>query len=88
MNLDSQKFIDLIYKERERYFNLPGAEWDGKNNPNDWVAKAAKYLLRNVGTGISKPSVAEFQDDLIKSAAVILAALEHIELMKNRKELL
>jgi hypothetical protein len=45
-------------------------------------------LLRNVGTGISKPSVAEFQDDLIKSAAVILAALEHIELMKNRKELL
>jgi hypothetical protein len=83
----SHQFIELIHNERERYFNLPGAEWDSKNNPNDWVAKAAKYLSRNVGTGLTKPSVADFQDDLIKSAAVILAALEHIDSMKIRKEL-
>lgn len=88
MNPRFEKFLYAIELERERQFDLPGSEWDSKNSPNDWVAKAAKYLVRNVGTGVTKPFSGEFADDLIKSAAVIIATLEHIESMKERKELL
>ena len=87
MNNKLTDILFLIQQERERQFDLPGSEWDYKNTPNDWMAKAAKYLVRNVGTGINKPSVKDFTEDFIKSAAVIVATLEHIEQMRNRKEL-
>lgn len=87
MNERFKKIFEDCQKERERQFDLPGSEWDHKNSPNDWVAKAAKYLVRNVGTGISKPSVEDFAEDLIKSMAVIIATLEHIPHMKDRNEL-
>lgn len=78
-----KELIDLILQERERQFNLPGAEWDGKNTPNDWIAIASSYCLSSTARKHTTPDGAEFADDLIKAAAVILAALENVPGMKK-----
>ena len=77
------KIVDLILAERQRQFNLPGSEWDMKNAPNDWIAIAASYLAASTRKKHTKPTADGFEDDLIKAAAVILAALEHVENMRN-----
>lgn len=77
------EFVDLIVAAREKQFNLPGAEWDTKNTPNDWIAIAASYLTSASTRKHTKPKADEFEDDLIKAAAVILAALENSESMRN-----
>ena len=78
-----QEMIERILAERDRQFNLPGAEWDAKNTPNDWMAIASSYCLSNTARKHTKPSGQEFEDDLIKAAAVILAALENVPVMKQ-----
>ncbi len=78
-----QEFVDLILAEREKQFNMPGSEWDGKNAPNDWIAIAATYLTSASSRKHTKPRADEFEDDLVKAAAVILAALENIQSMRN-----
>jgi hypothetical protein len=75
--------IDKVLAERDRQFNLPGSEWDHTNKPNDWIAIAASYLLRGSCRNHLAPLADSFEDDLVKAAAVILAALEHAELMKT-----
>lgn len=78
-----QQIVDLILAERDRQFNLPGSEWDGKNTPNDWLAIASSYCLRGTARKHTTPDGDEFEDDLIKAAAVILAALENVPGMKK-----
>jgi hypothetical protein len=76
--------VQRILEERERQYQLPGCEYDLRNTPNDWAAIAASYVLRSVALKHTKPALEEFQDDLVKAAAVILAALEHLELMQQK----
>lgn len=83
-----QEWIDRILAERDRQFNLPGAEWDGKNTPNDWMAIASSYCLSSTARKHSTPDGEEFADDLVKAAAVILAALENVPGMKTKGTLL
>ena len=78
------EFVDRIVSERVKNFNLPGAEWDAKNSPNDWIAIAATYLTGSSSRKHTVPSADEFEDDLVKAAAVILAALEHVSSMRDR----
>lgn len=73
--------ISRIVEERDRQFNLPGREFDMRNRPNDWIALICKYASRDTGSLHSAPSRLDFEDDLIKAGAIILAALEHIEVM-------
>ena len=73
--------------ERERQFNLPGSEFDMNNGPNDWVAIASRYLSEGARSRGITPSQKEFEDCLVKAAAVILAALDHSEHMKVEKRL-
>lgn len=82
-----RELIELILQERERQFNLPGAEWDGKNTPNDWMAIASSYCLSSTARKHTIPDGDEFSSDLIKAAAVILAALENIPHMENNGSL-
>jgi hypothetical protein len=82
--------LDLIRQERDRQRSLPGAEFDVKNSVNDWVAIASHYLSEPAkrkgptshwgGVSVSK---ADYEDSLIKAAAVIVAALEHSETLKK-----
>ena len=87
MSLDA--IIDEIKQERSRQYNLPGSEWDIKNSPNDWIAIASYYLTQNTrrATMLTPPSSDEYKNDLTKAAAVILAALEHLDSMKDNKDL-
>lgn len=73
--------ISRIEEERERQYNLPGSEEDIRNTPNEWAAIAGHYLFEEVRRGKNNPDLLDFQDNLIKAAAVILAALESIPAM-------
>ena len=83
MSARRQEIVDRIHSERERHFNLPYSELDVKNTPNDWIAIATSYLSSGAGRKHSKPTAADFEDDMIKAAAVILAALENIQSMRS-----
>jgi preprotein translocase subunit Sss1 len=76
--------IQKIINERSRQFNLPGREFDINNNPNDWAALSSAYCLDNVTRNHRKPEVEEFIDSLIKAAAIIVGALEHVDIMTKK----
>lgn len=80
-------FIERIKQERERQFSLPGSEFDMNNGPNDWVAIAARYLSEGACSRGIVPSQEDFEDCLVKAAAVILAGLDHCNHMKAEKRL-
>jgi|TARA_B100000085_G_scaffold62163_1_gene54971 hypothetical protein len=81
--------LESVLKERERQVDLPGSEHDANNTPNDWIAIASYYLTQNTrrATMLTPPSSDEYKNDLTKAAAVILAALEHLDSMKDNKDL-
>jgi hypothetical protein len=81
------EILQLIIAERERQFNLPGREFDILNTPNDWSGLVCKYASRGIVSHHTRTSRDEFVDDLVKAAAVILAALEHADLLVERKQL-
>lgn len=85
--IERAELLKLIEAERLRHKDLPGSEWDHNNTPNDWVAIVSHYVANDVRRNGSIPSSEDYKASLIKSAAIILAALEHIEIMKERKEL-
>lgn len=86
--------LERIKQERDRQKSLPGSEFDSKNAVNDWIAIAGHYLnepAKRKGPtshwgGVSS-SQADFEDSLIKAAAVIVAALEHSDLLKKKGDL-
>jgi len=88
------ELLDRIKQERDRQKTLPGSEWDAKNSVNDWIAIAGHYLNEPAmrkssasylrGGGIEQD---EYEECLIKAAAVILAALEHSDTLKSNGEL-
>jgi hypothetical protein len=81
--------LESVLKERERQVDLPGSEHDANNTPNDWIAIASYYLTQNTrrATMLTPPSSEEYETDLTKAAAVIIAALEHLDSMKEKKNL-
>ena len=83
------EILEDILKERERQVELSGSEYDVNNSPNDWIAIASYYLSQNTrrATMLTPPLSDDFKNDFTKAAAVILAALEHLESMKDKKDL-
>lgn len=82
-----EALLERIRAERQRQADLPGSEWDAKNAPGDWVAMITHYVSAEVRRNGLVPETEEFEDNLVKAAAVILAALENVEVMKARNEL-
>lgn len=72
-----------VGNERERQYNLPGREFDMTNTPNDWVAIIGRYCFEETRRGAVKPTRANFEDSLVKAAAVIMAALQHTSIMEK-----
>lgn len=87
MSSQLDTFIERIRQERQRQLDLPGSEWDRRNTPGEWVAIVNHYVANDVRRNGTVPESEAFQDSLIKAAAVILAALEHVEVMENREQL-
>lgn len=73
--------------ERDRQYHLPGSEWDARHQPNDWLAIAASYLLKEPSRKGAVPTREDFEDTLVKALAVIIAALEHAEAMQRDRRL-
>lgn len=80
-------FIKLIQEERKRQRSLPGSEFDLTNGPNDWAAIASKYVTESAQCHGIKPLKSDFQDSMVKAAAIIVAALDHIEYMEKEGRL-
>ena len=89
MSIKRDSILDRIKQERERQVNIPGSEFDARNTPNDWIAIATYYLAQETirATLLDAPSAVDLEQELIKAAAVIVAALEHSELMKDEGKL-
>lgn len=83
-----EEIIEKIREERQRQFDLPGSEWDARNTPGDWVALIGHYLNENVRKNGVDPLAEDFEDSLVKAAAIIVAALQHVDNMKDRQQLL
>ena len=79
MNNKRQKILDDISVERDRQYQLPGSEYDQKHSINDWIAITAQYLGRCAHRKHLPNTVGDQRDSLIKAAAVIVAALEHLD---------
>ena len=91
----SDIFLAKIKQERDRQQTLPGSEFDGENSVNDWIAIAGHYLnepaVRRSSASFNRGRTdiqEEFEDCLIKAAAVILAALEYSDALKKSGKLL
>lgn len=82
-----EQLVERVRQERQRQLDLPGSEWDRKNTPGDWIAIVSHYVAAEVRRNGVVPSREEFEDNLIKAAAVIFAALEYAEVMENRDQL-
>lgn len=76
--------IQRLLDERARHLDMPGSEWDAHNTPSDWVAIASHYLNNEVRRAGLLPDRESFEGSLIKAAAVILAALEHADVMEKQ----
>lgn len=94
MSENLETLLERIKQERDRQRSLPGSEFDEKNSVNDWVAIAGHYLNEPAkrkgptshwgGVPVSKT---DYEDSLIKAAAVIVAALEHADVLKKKGDL-
>ena len=82
-----EKIIEKIQQERLRQFDIPGSEWDSQNSPGDWIALISHYVSKEVRAKGVAPLTVDFEEALIKAAAVIIAALEHIPAMEDRDQL-
>jgi hypothetical protein len=87
MSAARQKILDEISGERNRQFNLPGSEFDQKHTINDWIAIAGQYLTRAADRKHIPYDYTDSRFDLVKSAAIIVAALEHLDRKTTANEL-
>ena len=86
--MNRSDILERIKSERERQLDLPGSELDANNTVNDWVAIAGYYLSQEARRATTNQTrQTDFESELVKAAAVIVAALEHSENMKDKGEL-
>jgi hypothetical protein len=83
MSAARQIILDEISGERDRQYNLPGSEYDQRHSINDWIAIASQYLTRGADRKHTRVDLDEQRESLIKAAAVIVAALEHMDRPKT-----
>lgn len=82
-----EDIFTVVAAERERQFDLPGAEHDVNKGPNDWIATIVSCLGETATRHGVPPSQDEFENALKKASAVIVAAFQHADLMKSKNRL-
>ena len=63
---------------------LPGSESDTKKSVNDWLMTAIFYLAQARQRGLENTTKEVYENELITSASIILAALEHSDFMSDK----
>lgn len=76
--------LNRISSERDRQLNMPGSEEDVCKNPNDFIAIAVSYLSEEARRFGHRPTQEDYEESLVKAAAVIVAALEVTPMMITR----
>jgi hypothetical protein len=79
MTTTREVILGEISGERDRQFNLPGSEFDQLHTVNDWIAIAAQYLTRSADRKHTKGDYSDQRESFLKAAAVIVAAIEHLD---------
>lgn len=79
--------LNLISAERDTQLERVGVEHDVEKYPNDWISTIASHLTEASSRNGVNPSAEEFERALVKSAAIIVAAIEHGEMMKEKRRL-
>lgn len=82
-----EEIINAIFEERTRQLDAPRTEFDSLKTPNDWMSVAAHYLFDGAVRGGGTSSADAFTSNIIKTAAVLIAAAEHVENMKENGHL-
>lgn len=85
--MSTDAIVKQILEERTRQYDLPGSEWDLNNTPNDWIAIAGHYLTDSAKRKGQTPDMTEWRSNMIKAAAVIIAAIEHQSHMEDTQQL-
>ena len=85
--MNSEKILSKILKERKKQSNQPGSEYDAKKTPSDWGSIITHYVNRECRRYNIIPEKNDYEDSLIKAAAVLVAALEHLDIMKEKGNL-
>lgn len=80
-----EAILSRVLAERIRQLSLPGSEWDARHGPNDWLAIAGSYCLSTASRMHQPVTREQFEEEIIKAMAVLLAALEHVPGMVERK---
>ena len=80
-------WLARIAEERLRQESLFGSEWDRLNTVNDWVALLTNYASGSIAKKGRTPSRLDFEETLVKTAAVALAALECLDAMVEKRRL-
>lgn len=70
------EIIDMIISERNRQAENPNTLSDVHKTKNDWAALAAYYLFEGASRSDKHVTFEEFRESLIRTSAVLLAALE------------
>lgn len=79
MENNRDRILNEISIERDCHFELPGSEYDQLHTPNDWIAIVSQYLSRGAIRKHTKVDETYYRESLIKAAAVIVAAIEHLD---------
>lgn len=74
-----EKIFQEIETERDTQNTKWGVEFDDKNTPYNWAAYIAQYATRNLIGDPRAVSEAVFRDDMVKVAALAVAAIESID---------
>lgn len=70
------EILEMIIAERNRQAENPNTLSDVHKTKNDWAALAAYYLFEGASRSDKHVTFEEFRESLIRTSAVLLAALE------------
>lgn len=70
---------DEIKAERDHQNQKWGTAFDDKNTPYNWAAFIAQYATRNLIGDPTAVSTEKFRADMVKVAALAVAAIEAID---------
>jgi hypothetical protein len=77
-----QKIFSEVDAERQHQESKWGNAFDDRNTPYNWSAYIGQYSTRHLIGDPTKVSEAEFRADMVKVAALAVAAVESIDRRK------
>jgi len=79
------EIIEMIIAERNHQAENPNTLSDLHKTKNDWAALAAYYLFEGASRSDKHVTFEEFRESLIRTSAVLLAALETSYSLEDEK---